>query len=79
MCDGKHFFFAQTSGGHKNKMKSLSYLISCIKKNKQSNTKRVNHDKNTIQLKIEKTEANLNKHGIRTLRKVQLSNLSKII
>ena len=32
MCDGKYFFSAQTPGGYKNKMKSLSYLISCINK-----------------------------------------------
>ena len=30
MCDGKHFFSALTSGGYKNKMKSLSYLTLCV-------------------------------------------------
>ena len=48
MCDGK-LFSAQTSRGYKNKMKSLSYSISCIKKSKQSNTKKVSHCKNTKQ------------------------------
>ena len=56
MCDGKHFFSAQTSGGYKNKMKSLSYLISCIKKPNNQIPKKV---KILYNLKIEITEENL--------------------
>ena len=70
MCDGKHFFSAQTSGGYKNKMKSLSYLISCIQKANNQIPKKLTMVKILNNLKIQKTEENLSKHGIRTLRKV---------
>ena len=70
MYDGKHFFSAQTSGGYTNKIKSLSYLISCIKKAKNQIPKKLTMVKIPNNLKIQKTEKNLRKHGIRTLRKV---------
>ena len=70
MCDGKYFFSAQTSGGYKNKMKSLSYLISCNNKANNQIPRKLTMVKLLYNGKIEKNEENLSKHGISTLRKV---------
>ena len=70
MFDGKHFFSAQTSGGYKNKMKYLRYLLNCIKKANNQIPKKLTMVKILYNLKVEKAEENLSKHGIRTLRKV---------
>ena len=64
------FFPEQTSGGYKNKMKSLGYLINRIKKANNQIPKKLSMVKILYNLKIEKTEENLSKHGIRTLRNV---------
>ena len=70
MCDGKYFFSAQTSGGYKNEVKSLSYLISCINRTNHQIPRKLTMVKLLYSGKIEKTEENLSKHGISTLRKV---------
>ena len=70
MCDGKYFFSAQTPGGYKNKMKSLSYLISCINKANNEIPRKLTMVKLLYNGKIKKIEKNLSKYGISTLRKV---------
>ena len=51
-------------------MKSLSYLKSCIKKTDNQIPTTLTMVKILHNLKIKKTEENLSKYGIRTLRKV---------
>ena len=51
-------------------MKSLSYLKSCIKKADNQIPTTLTMVKILQNLKIKKTEENLSKYGIRTLRKV---------
>ena len=51
-------------------MKSLSYLKSCIKKTDNQIPTTLTMVKILHNLMIKKTEENLSKYGIRTLRKV---------
>ena len=58
-------------------MKSLSYLKSCIKKTDNQIPTTLTMVKILHNLKIKKTEENLSKYGIRTLRKVSTLSLKE--